>query len=54
VMNTPKWYDNAIRELEEDLDSGRITTKEFTQAMRELSRELDDEDARYRARWDND
>ncbi len=43
---TPKWYIRAVRELEDDLDSGRITHKEFTQAARELDRDLDEEDAR--------
>ncbi len=41
---SPKWYVNAVRELEDDLDNDRTTQKQFTQAMRELDRDLDEEE----------
>lgn len=38
----PRWYVNDMRQLENDLGDGFITTAEFNQAVRELEEELDE------------
>ena len=35
------WYDRAEAQLEDDLESGAITEKEFREEMRELNREYE-------------
>ncbi len=39
---TPRWYVQAVRELEADLDNDRITHQEFYRAAAELDRDLDE------------
>ena len=36
----PRWYDNAVEELEDSLDKSEISNEDFRNEMRELNQEL--------------
>ncbi len=38
-----RWYDKAVEDLEDDLQSGNISQADFNAQMRDLSAELRDE-----------
>jgi len=38
----PRWYDKALTELEEQLDTNQIDWEEYKRCVRELNRELND------------
>jgi hypothetical protein len=45
-MNSEKWYDNAVSELETEYDNGELSPEEFKFAMKYLNDEY--EEANYK------
>lgn len=37
------WYDQSAQSIDDDLENGLITAKEYSQQMRELNQEYDQE-----------
>lgn len=42
-MPSQKWFEKACDELEEELDRGEITQKQYRDAMRELHDEMEED-----------
>jgi hypothetical protein len=41
-MNSEKWYDDAVDELETDFDNGELSPEEFKYAMQDLNSEYEE------------